>query len=137
MKLGVIPRMKCSDCGDTTHTYGAHNDSIYCKSCICEHCDLGGHLNNIGQPKCNNVHGLIKRDGKTLCIGHYKFLQKFCRVCGTPRSKYWTPAYDDWYYCPMHKPLPHEQRREIRKILGNELPNDIISHICTFLPIEY
>ena len=129
--LQPLPKRCCADCGRSTMTYALSD--AYCSSCISNHCDMSNHLNNVAQLKCNNIHGLICRNNKTLCVGHHLLLLKFCRVCGEPRGATGTLAYDKWYYCAEHKPLPFEQRQQVTNILQQHLDHDVISHICTFL----
>lgn len=119
---------RCTSCNYICQTLA---NEPYCTFCIRKKCELR-HL-KIPLNRCNNVLDHIERDNRIMCIGHYKHLQKHCKVCGVPKLKNDTLSYDDWYYCTSHKPKHNEQKYIVARLLHNVLDDDCISHICKFL----
>lgn len=118
----------CTTCNSCIQTLA---DEPYCIGCVTNKCELK-HI-KIPLNRCNNVLDCVKRDNKVMCIGHYKYLQKHCKVCGTPKLKYDTLSYDDWYYCKLHKPKTNEQTQIISRLFCDLLDDDSISYLCKFL----
>ena len=115
---------KCVDCNSKVMTFSDHP---LCNICIKTHCELSHMKDSMGRYSCNPVVGLVKRE-HCLCVGHYKMLQNYCYVCGSPKKDD-TLSYDDYYYCHDHKPI--DQCVMINKFLDPILPNDCIDLIIS------
>jgi hypothetical protein len=104
-------------------------DAPLCKSCITNKCQLSQKFGYF--VKCNNITNMKYKNGICICINHYKFLQKFCYVCGEPKKSHDKLSYDNLYYCPEHKPV--EQCEIIHRVLKNKLNSDCISMLVKMM----
>lgn len=128
-----IVKRNCVICNVKTETL-IHTKNTHCCKCIRNVCSLTHIPDNFNRHNsCNFINDPIVRDNRTMCIGHYKRLQMHCKICGEPRNLSDNLSYDDWYYCYEHKPPENEQAFYVNKYLENDLPNDCIKHILTFL----
>ena len=119
-----VVHKNCTDC-DMKVQVLSNVDKPLCKECIVRHCNLVKTLGYF--VKCNNITNMKYKNGRCFCINHYKFLQRFCYVCGKPKKEYDELSYDDLYYCKEHKPV--DQCEIIHRILKSKLDNDCIN-IC-------
>lgn len=127
-------KTQCIQCASDTFTVAKYP---LCNKCVVEKCDMSDVCDSLNRRKCNNVVDMINRNGKCVCIGHYKVLKMACKTCGEPRSNARADkvydAYDDWYYCKVHTPDQIEQYNCMCDLLGNHLNGDTLNLIYSKL----
>lgn len=127
----VVAR-KCTWCNNTVQVLRSTSE-VYCNSCMQRVCELSHLPDSMDRNRCNTVFDPVRRDGRTLCIGHYKALQCHCRVCGACRGHAEPLSYDNWYYCEEHRPPDGEQSAIVRRILGGKLNDDCIGRVVSLV----
>ena len=126
----MIPEKVCIDCDETINTFATFPR---CKHCTMSKCAFRHTPDSLNRIYCNHMVDLIFRDDQIMCIGHYKKLQKFCRICGSPKKFKDHLSYDNWYYCDLHKPKVAYRNKVIKDILSPYLCNDSLDIIIRLL----
>ena len=121
-----LPRVLCTNCNTYTFSFAT---VPYCNTCISKHCAMKNHPDCYGLYRCNNIADYIIRNDSKYCIGHYKFMQKFCKRCGDPKALGGKLSYDDYYYCSIHKPRIENRNICVHLCLKNNLPRELICSI--------